>query len=413
MFKPEFGWLTTSKVMIATVNVVCYKSKTLSNGEHPLMLRIIKDRKIKYQSLGISVHPNYWDFTKNKPKPTCPNRDLILKIILDKELEFQKQILELKADNREFTVSSLITSKENRKTHSVSDFYTEIIENLNSSNNLGNAQIYTDSYRSLKSFTNKKLDIPFSHLDIEFLEKYEIWLRNKNLKETTISLLFRTLRSVYNKAIQNKYVKKDFYPFDRFKVSKFSIKTAKRAISKDNIIKILNYKGETYYECLAIDLFTFSYLTAGINFVDISNLTQNNIVDNQVSYIRQKTKKVITIPLQNRAFELIEKYKCFDNPYLFPILNKLHKTEQQKINRRHKVISKINKSLKKIGTKIGLPIPLTTYVSRHSFATVLKRAGVNIAIISETLGHSDLKTTQIYLDSFENSQIAKALENLL
>ena len=80
--------------MDATISVVCYKSKTLSNGEHPLMLRISKDGKKKYQSLGISVNPKFWDFQKNKPKPKCPNLEYLQKIILDKKLELQKKYLQ-------------------------------------------------------------------------------------------------------------------------------------------------------------------------------------------------------------------------------------------------------------------------------------------------------------------------------
>ena len=88
--------------MSGTVNVVCYKNKKLSNGNSPLMIRISKDRKTKYKSLGISVNPNHWDFDKNKPKPNCPNKDYILKIIVDKEAEYQKRIFELKAEDKEF-----------------------------------------------------------------------------------------------------------------------------------------------------------------------------------------------------------------------------------------------------------------------------------------------------------------------
>lgn len=115
--------------------------------------------------------------------------------------------------------------------------------------------------------------------------------------------------------------------------------------------------------------------------------------------------------MQNKAIELINKYE--DNSYLFPILNSFHKTDIQKANRVHKVISKVNKHLKQIGKELNLPIDLTTYVARHSFATVLKRSGVNTSIISESLGHSSEKVTQIYLDSFENSQINEAMNNLL
>jgi predicted type IV restriction endonuclease len=80
--------------MGTTVTIVCYRNKILSNGKSPLMLRICKDRKTKYQSLGISVDPDCWDFKKNKPKLSCPDKELIQKIILDKEVEYQKQILD-------------------------------------------------------------------------------------------------------------------------------------------------------------------------------------------------------------------------------------------------------------------------------------------------------------------------------
>ena len=100
MFEPKFK-------MSTTVNVEYYRNKKLSNGNSTLMLRICKDRKTKYQSLGVSVNPNDWDFNKSRPKPNCSNKDLILKIILDKEAEFQKRILEFKADDKEFTASTM------------------------------------------------------------------------------------------------------------------------------------------------------------------------------------------------------------------------------------------------------------------------------------------------------------------
>ena len=115
--------------------------------------------------------------------------------------------------------------------------------------------------------------------------------------------------------------------------------------------------------------------------------------------------------MQDEAKSVIGKYKG-NGEYIFPIFNNLHQTEQQRLNRLHKVITKVNACLKEIGKELHLPVTLTTYVARHSYATVLKRAGVYTSIISESLGHSSEKVTQIYLDSFENSQIDKAMENL-
>jgi len=209
--------------MSTTINVVCYRNKKLSNGNSPLMLRVCKDRKTKYQSLGISVNPDDWDFQKNKPKSNCPNRDLILKIILDKEAAFQKQILELKAEDKEFTASTLIAPTAKTKVKTVKEFYEELIADFVLANKIGNSKVYKDSCTSLKTFTKNKLDIPFSHIDVEFLKGYEKWLRQKGCMETTISLFFRTLRSVYNKAIIAKHAKRTSYPFDDFKVSKFNV----------------------------------------------------------------------------------------------------------------------------------------------------------------------------------------------
>lgn len=403
--------------MSETVNILCYKSKTLSNGEHPLMLCICKDRRRKYKSLGVSVHPDYWDFSKNRPKPNCPNRELILKIILDKELELRRQILELKAEDKEFTASTLISPKSKIKSKTVQEFYKELINDFKVSNKIGNAKVYNDSYTSLSKFTKYKLDVPFSYIDVDFLRDYEKWLRQKGCKDTSISLSFRTLRSLYNKAIATKYAKRTSYPFEEFKVSKFNTKTEKRAVSKDIIKEIieLDLKDKSEYMNFSRDIFIFSYLCSGINLTDIANLEKSNIQNDRLIYMRQKTGKRINIPLTDEAKVIIDKYSEKSmQEYIFPVLNdNVHKTEAQKYMRRKKVLRNVNKNLKEISKLIGVDINITSYVARHSYATVLKNSGVNIALISETLGHSDLKTTQIYLDSFDNSQIDEAMKNLL
>ncbi len=128
---------------------------------------------------------------------------------------------------------------------------------------------------------------------------------------------------------------------------------------------------------------------------------------------RKKTDKLIKLPIHPTVYKLIAKYHNPENPHLFPILFPYHKTRQQKVNRIHKIIGKTNKDLKEIGKSLKLPVTLTTYVARHSFATVLKRSGVSTSIISESLGHSSERVTQIYLDSFDNSQIDNAMKYLM
>ncbi len=399
--------------MGATIDVICYKSKVLANQEHPLMLRVTKDRKRKYLSLGISTKSEFWDFEKNEPKRNCPNKEEIQSIILERKREYQAQILEYKVANREFTSVTLVEKVRSPvKAKTVKAVFDLYIERLMEANRLRYAQMYKTTLNSLVKF-NGHMDIHFSDIDVAWLKRYEAFMKGENLAMNTLETRFVRLRTIFNLAIEEKIVKAEYYPFKAFKVSKLKQKTAKRSIPKSGILEVLNYKGKTDYERLAIDLFSFSYLTAGINFVDIANLKAENIEDNRVVYFRKKTKKLIKVPLQPKALELIHRYSDSDNPYLFPILSPFHITEQQKANRIHKVISKVNENLKRIGKELDLSLSLTTYVARHSFATVLKRSGVSTSIISESLGHSSERVTQFYLDSFDNEQMNEAMKNLL
>lgn len=399
--------------MNATVNVICYKSKVLKNNESPLMVRVCKDRKRKYISLGISVNPAYWDFNRNAPKPQCPNKEYIDSLIAQKVQEYSAQIIELKSMDRDFTATSLVekVSKPN-KVKTVGEVFIEQMNLLKQAQKLSYMLSIQQTYNSLLEF-NKHLNIYFVDIDVSWLKRYEAWLRKQGLASNTIKGKFVDIRTMYNIAIDENIVKVEHYPFRKFKIAKLQQETAKRAISKEDITRIIEYKTDNPLVQFAIDIFTFSYIMGGINFVDISTLTKENMMDNRLVYIRHKTKKLIQLPLQDKAIELIEKYHDDGNPYLFPILKAYHKTEQQKFNRVHKIISNVNNRLKKIGKELEIPVTLTTYVARHSHATVLKKAGVATSIISESLGHSSEKITQVYLDSFGNEQMDEAMKNLL
>lgn len=400
------------------IKIVCYKSKVLANGDSPLMVQIYKDGKRKYQSLGVSINPLLWDFKKNKPKPTALNGDYINQIVLNKVAELNKQVLSFKAADNDFTITKILNSKPKPTLKTVGEYYTELITEFEQTGKTGNRQVYKDSLNSIKTFAKGKTNFLFSDIDLVWLNKYEKWLRSKGNKETTISVLFRTLRSAYNKAIQANCTTKENYPFNEFKVSKFDVTTSKRAISKTDILRIkdIDLTNESESVQLARDLFIFSYLTGGINFTDIANLKPENIIDNRLTYTRQKTGKTISVQLSTDANRIIEVYQpiCKTSGFLFPILKmKTHITAQSKQNRIHKVLSKVDIDLKRIAILTGIQTNLTTYVARHSFATVLKYSGVNVALIGEILGHSDLATTQIYLDSFSNEQTDNAMQYLL
>lgn len=390
--------------MDATISVICYKSKTLANGEHPLMLRIAQNGKSTYKSLKISVAAKHWDFERNVPKPNNPNKDLIQKIILKTKLDYQQKILEKKANSEEFTASSLINEqKEEIKAKTVEEFYLSLIEDLKQKGRIGNSYAYLNSYNTLRNFNKgKKLNYTFSHIDVPFCKKFEDWMRSKGNKDTTLSYQFRTLRATYNKAIEAKIVAREKNPFIEYKLSHFNTKTIKRALSKNDILKLINADctSQSKLRQLTHDLFSFSYLCGGISFVDIANLTRQNIVEDRLIYQRQKTHGNINLLLSKEASTIIAKYSTYQQEaeYLFPILHcKRHITPMQKNNRVHKICHQVNTELRKFAQELGITAEVTTYTARHSFATILKKSGVNIGIISQALGHQDIKTTQIYL----------------
>ncbi len=406
--------------MKAKIDVIGENHRPSANGEIPLSIRITQNKKRKYIRIGINIQPQYWDSKKNKLRPNCPDREYLDNIITEKLSKYQKQILEFQTIAKEYSINQLIESVERpTKNISISDYLNSVIENLTKENRIGNATHYQALYNSLERFT-KINQLQFVDIDVPFLNKYETHLRSIGNKNNSISIKMRTLKAVYNKAVKDNIVKKDYYPFNEYNVSKLKDSTPKRSILKEDIQKIISLDVKTISKRpqsllqFSKDLFIFSYLGCGINMVDIAHLKRSNIISNRIVYKRHKTGKQISFLLQHYALKIMQRYENCNNDYIFPILDdSIHATAEQKFRRIKKVTYVANKNLKKIGESINLSIPLTTYCARHSFATILKRSGINVAIISEALGHSDLKTTQIYLDSFENSQIDEAMKNLL
>ena len=410
-------------MLTTSVEAICLNYRPKRDNTYPLMLRLTKSGKRKYVSLGLSVEERFWDFKKNTPKRNCPDRDAILAVIERKSKQYREQITQFKVDGKDYTLETLVQRVENPvRQMNFGEYLDYFIQQLREENRLG----YAESFKGLKSsliLYCDNLDFQFTHIDQQWLKGYEMFLIRSGKKENTIGIRFRSLRVIFNKAVSEKLVKREYYPFDDFKVSRFHEQTMKRAISKEDIKRIIELDLRTVttyhspYLSLGRDLFLFSYLSCGINLTDMARIRYCDIFDGRLSYHRQKTGKLISFQLQPLALEIIEKYRKPDatpNDYVFPILDrKVHKTAVQIRDKVRKANKATNKALHKIGEKLGIPIDLTTYLARHSYATVLKRSGVSTAIISESLGHSSEKVTQIYLDSFENSQIDEAMKNLL
>ena len=405
--------------MEETISVICNKFKVLKNGECPIMLRVAKDGKRSMKSLGVSVNPAYWDFSKNCPKKNCPNRVMLMQLISQTLAEYQGKMMVAKLKGEEISASSVVADCKLSKCHiTVENYITKHIQELRDSGKVGNSYAYLNLRTTLQNFYGKKLNFTFNAVDVSFCNKFEAWMRKNKFEDTTMHYYFRTLRATYNKAVEANCAVREKSPFVEYKLSRFSTKTKKRALSKESVKKILKMDCSDMSEKarLAHDVFSFSYYCGGISLVDVANLTPDNIIDGRLIYERQKTHGMINLVMLDEAKTIIERYATYQKRagYLFPILdNRKHITPMQKFNRVRKLCCQLNKELHKIAANLKIKEDVTTYVARHSFATVLKKSGVNIGIISQALGHQDIKTTQVYLAQFDDEQVDVAMQNLL
>lgn len=401
------------------IKVVLRTGKINKQGQSPLMLRFTHDRTTKFVALGLSVEPHYWDKDTELVLPTYPER-ITLQSQIDRTLAgYHKKIQRLEALDIPVNFETLFDAKPACSVGiTIEDGFKAEIERLESLGKINSATKHKYALQVLDGY--KPTTMALEAIDLDYLKGLELYLRQRGNKDNSIATRFAIFKAIYNKAVKEGKVAVKQNPFSIYQVGSLWAKTRKRAIDKDDIQRLIDLEitegHTTEYRRLAKDLFLFSYFTAGMNFGDIARLRYKDILRGRVNYSRHKTQKLLSFQLVPMALQILEKYGTAGHgeDYIFPILNRHeHTSPQQIFNRLHKVLRKVNRELKVLGEMIGLGMPLTTYVARHTYATVLKRSGVSVALISESLGHSDLSTTQIYLDSFENSQIDAAMQHLL
>jgi integrase/recombinase XerD len=292
----------------------------------------------------------------------------------------------------------------------VGAYFDKIIEMCRRENRFGTAQSYQTSKISLELFHP---GLRFEDITVEFLKSFEHWMIDeKKRSQSTVGIYLRNLRFIINHAIDCGIInREDNYPFGKRKYQIPESKNIKKALSAKELKAIYDYQVfPTTLVDKAKDMFLFSFFANGINIKDIALLKFSNIQEDKIIYTREKSKNTkrtrneIIIMLIPELINIINKWKVNSNDkddYVFPILRKDMK--QEEIHWRVKDFTKdINKGLDIIGKGIGLERKLTTYFARHSFATALKHSGTSIAEISESLGHSSLKTTESYLASFDD-----------
>ena len=269
----------------------------------------------------------------------------------------------------------------------------------------------SETYRSmLNSFTcfRKGVDLTFDMMDGMLMELYEAWMRKCGLTRNSTSFYMRILRTNYKLAVE-KGVTPDRHPFR--KVYCGIDKTVKRSLPFSEIKKIsaldLSRKPSMDF---ARDMFMFSFCTRGMSFIDMAYLKKADLNNGCLAYRRKKTGQLMMIEWTKQMQDIIDKYKSDGTSYLLPIITREDGSERRQYQNQ---MRKINRLLKDIANRAGLPLSLSMYYARHSWATIARGRDVPLAVISEGLGHDSETTTQIYLDSIKSSEVDKVNRMIL
>lgn len=396
--------------MIGLTTAIIHDKRILrKDGSYAVKLRITYFRVQKYYPVNVSLTEEEWiKVYSEKPRSEHKKHLLYFNQIEQKALDIIEglPVFSFPAFEKKFDQKP----KENADTISLFERY---IDNLRKEERIGTAISYGCALSSLKHFvTNKKRKrLNFSDVTSEFLSNYEDWMIERGNSNATMGIYMRSLRTIINVAIEEGYMDKEAYPFGKRRYQVPSGKNTKKAIKIVDVAKIMQIQTANKFQERARDLWIFSYLCNGANMKDIAKLKFKNIEGNNINFIRSKTERSTKQDLKSISAFLLPETKAiiekWGNPdhdpenYIFGIIDK-NDTPERVHDKVKQTYRRINEHMKTIGTDLGIDIKLTTYSARHTFSSILKRAGASTEFISESLGHKDLKTTENYLDSFED-----------
>lgn len=388
---------------MSSVKLRLNKNRLLKNGTYPVVIQVIQNRQKKQVSTRYYIRACEFDEHAEKmlhvPALNTSKQVKQVNKNLSAMKEEVKEVLDrLEKSNVYYTIDDFLRLYKSR--NGKDDFFLfmdEQIELKQKMKKTGTAKAYISTLHSLKKFDHMEF-LPYDRIDSYYVDKYIQNLIMEDDCQNTIGFYIRNFRAVYNR-FRKERKDEGKNPFDGIKTK--IEKTHKRALPKAEIARIdqMDLSSEPLKEC-ARDLFSFSFNTMGMSFVDILKLTKKNLMDDAdtLIYYRSKTNQLVKVPLNARAKEIISRYHTKDSDYLFSFMDTEDETPFYVTYRSE--LGRTNRQLKKIGKTLGLKHPLTTYVARHSWAQAANQAGTPVTLISTGLGHSSLKTTLIYLDEF-------------
>lgn len=428
--------------MSITTSIILDQRRIKKNGKFPVKLRVISDRIVRdystifelteadYKKLNAPRVSNEIQHIKRKSQQIVSGANLVIeKLSVFDFLKFEEEYIN--TDDKLFKIKKskpcvydqngpkdhfdytpflkrfTIFQEEHSRPKCISVTFLSYIKKLLQQGRIGSAINYQRTFRSIKAFNGNVL---FSEITVSFLFQYENWMISRDASKTTVGIVLRPLRSIFNEAIEDGIISKEnCYPFGRKKYQIPTSRNLKKALTKEELGRIYFYKPGSERQEVGRAYWLFCYFANGMNVKDMINLKWKNIQGEYLIFERSKTEsstrinpKPIIVYLTEELWNIINTHgnaNRLPQNFIFPIMQtELNPLEQ--FDLLNYVRRLINEAMAEIANEICIDKPVTTIVTRHSFSTQLKRAGVSTEYIQEALGHTNIKTTENYLDSF-------------
>jgi len=425
---------------------ITFRASQSKPGAGTLVWQITRRRITKTISTSCELSDDEWDNDRQRtvcPKKTSLQRAEELAAInhkLDKELQVIHKTAESLETCGDYSSQDLADRfRQQRRGQPFCKYIDRIAENLRKDGKFGTAHAYQYAAVSFLKFREGK-DIGLEKIDSLVIKSYEYYLKTTEKSLGAISCYMRSLRAAYNCAIKEKAFtpeKANLKPFDG--VFTGNAKTKKRALSAESILKLKELNLEESkpaapsitqlfnYSTLHLsprpspqgrgvaslsfsrDLFLFSLYTQGMSFFDMANLKTENIRNGAICYTRKKTGQQITVHLEDCMKKIIERYSNSSSSYIFPVLRDYENCDALvKWQKTGSALVTCNKNLKKLARMAGVEQKTTSYVARHTWASIASQEGIPIATISRGMGHESENTTRIYISGLDFSDVERA-----
>ncbi|MBD5268322.1 MAG: tyrosine-type recombinase/integrase [Bacteroides sp.] len=397
---------------------VKFRPSTVADHEGTIYYQIIHDRKVRQLLTDYHVYPAEWDESRsNVARFKSYDRKLLLTSIREcirRDTDRLLRIVRLMDDKEIIYSASDVVEEFERysREYSLFNYMESVIIKLRKNGKVRTSETYTATLRSFKNFLKSRTsdsdilptdDIMLDCVTSEIMEAYEAWQRQRGLSANSISFYTRILRAVYNRAVEEG-ITDNRSPFRH--VYTGVDKTVKRALPLSVIkrIRLLDLSMSSSLD-YARDMFMMSFMLRGMSFIDMAYLKKKDLSDGYLTYRRRKTGQKLTIEWTAEMQAILDKYPANPSDYLLPIIRGTGLNERDTYRN---VGYNINRNLKTIARRVGVTIPLTLYVARHSWASAAQSKGIPVSIISEGMGHGSESTTRIYLAGLDTTRVDRA-----